>query len=455
MRRTNTIRLIGLAAAFVSLQGSAATGVPSTPPSGALARKDALSSATPLVSNYSPVVIAEKLRPSYSSIGLGAAAPSDLVGSSEDDAVISEQDLWARIRLNYAMQDLDSPVVDKQIAFYANRPQIIERTSLRGSKYLYHVVEELERRHMPSELALLPFVESSFNPNAVSSAKASGLWQFIPSTAEMFRLKLNLFKDDRRDIIASTDAALTYLERLHDMFGDWQLALAAYNWGDGAVRKAIQKNRAAGLGTDYASLAPLMPLETRNYVPRLQAVKAIIAEPERYGVRLPAVDNEPYFTQVSKVPKIEIKTAAHLANMSVTEFRALNPQFNSTVITGRDAKILVPTEKAAAFKNNLQLWGRQVTAWTVHKVQSAREGVEAIAKRFGSTPEAIREANRIPTKMQVLAGSSVLVPQISSIGPSVSDEFAEDAKLYLAAEREPKKTGRHKSRYRQKADSRH
>src|SRR6185437_7590339 len=158
----------------------------------------------------------------------------------------------------------------------------------------------LEKRGMPTELALLPFIESAFDPQALSSAKASGMWQFMPATGTTFNLKQNMFRDDRRDIISSTDAALTYLQRLYDMFGDWQLALAAYNWGEGSVQRAINRNKALGLPTDFTSLSPRMPAETRNYVPKLQAVKNIIANPAYYSIALPQVDNQPYFVTVDK-----------------------------------------------------------------------------------------------------------------------------------------------------------
>src|SRR5678816_1169532 len=158
-----------------------------------------------------------------------------------------------------------------------SRPDYVQRMVERGGRYMFHIVEELERREMPTELALLPFIESAYNPEAVSSAKASGMWQFIPSTGRDFLLRQNVFRDDRRDVLASTRAALDYLQKLHGMFGDWQLALAAYNWGQGSVQRAIARNQKAGLPTDYINLK--MPSETQLYVPKLQAVKNIVARP--------------------------------------------------------------------------------------------------------------------------------------------------------------------------------
>ena len=224
-----------------------------------------------------------------------------------------EIDVWGRIRKGFGIPNLENPLVTSQLQWYTSRPDYIQRTTTRASLYLYHVVQELEKRNMPTELALLPFIESAFNPQAYSSAKAAGMWQFIPSTGRTFNLKQSAFMDERRDVVASTDAALTYLQKLYGMFGDWQLALAAYNWGEGSVQRAINKNRAAGLPTDFNSLSPLMPVETRNYVPKLQAVKNIIAMPARYGITLPPVDNQPYFVTIGQTRDIDIKVAAHLA----------------------------------------------------------------------------------------------------------------------------------------------
>lgn len=340
---------------------------------------------------------------------------------------IEEMDVWERIRKGFAIPDLDNPLVISQTNWYSARPDYIQRTTTRASRYLYHVVEELEKRQMPTELALLPFIESAFNPQAYSSAKAAGMWQFIPSTGRDFDLKQSAFKDERRDVLASTEAALSYLQKLHGMFGDWQLALAAYNWGEGSVQRAINKNRAAGLPTDFNSLSRLMPAETQNYVPKLQAVKNIIAAPEQFGISLPRVDNQPYFVTVGKTRDIDIKLAAQLAELSLEEFKALNPQFNRPVIIGSaDTQILLPKNNAAKFKENLANWGKTLSSWTAHKVTGARERIDAIAKRFGTTPQVIREVNNIPPKMALKAGSTILVPKTEltsqkDIGGEVAD----------------------------------
>jgi membrane-bound lytic murein transglycosylase D len=335
---------------------------------------------------------------------------------------VEVNDIWSRIRNGFGIPDLDNPLVTNQLAWYTARPDYIQRTTTRASRYLYHVVEELEKRGMPTELALLPFIESAFNPQAYSSAKAAGMWQFIPSTGRDFNLKQSTFKDERRDVLASTDAALTYLQKLYAMFGDWQLALAAYNWGEGAVQRAVNKNRAAGLPTDFNSLMRHMPAETQNYVPKLQAVKNIIASPESYGISLPKVDNAPYFVTIGKTHDIDIKVAAQLAELSVDEFKALNPQFNKPVITGSsNTQILLPKSNAEKFKENMSKWSHALSSWTSHKVTSAKEKIETIAQRFHTTPQVIREVNNIPPKMALKAGSTILVPKID---PDMQDDIA-------------------------------
>ncbi|MBC7514433.1 MAG: transglycosylase SLT domain-containing protein [Herminiimonas sp.] len=353
--------------------------------------------------------------------------PSAIVLSME------EVDVWGRIRKGFAIPDLINPLVQTQTAWYAARPDYIQRTTTRASRYLFHVVVELEKRNMPTELALLPFIESAFNPQAYSSAKAAGMWQFIPSTGLDFKLKQNMFKDERRDVLASTDAALTYLQKLHGMFGDWQLALAAYNWGEGSVQRAIAKNQAAGLPTDFNGLSALMPAETRNYVPKLQAVKNIIAAPQMYGLALPKVDNQPYFVTIGKTRDIDVKVAAQLAELSLDEFRALNPQFNRPVITGSsNTQILLPHSNAGKFRENLAKWGQALSSWTAHTVSSTRERIETLAARLGTTPELLREVNHIPPNMRLKEGSTILVPKSEIAGEKdIAPEVADRAMMAM------------------------
>ena len=345
---------------------------------------------------------------------------------------IEELDVWQRIRNGFGIPDLDNPLVISQTNWYSSRPDYIQRTTTRASRYLFHVLQELEKRNMPTELALLPFIESAFNPEAFSTAKASGMWQFIPSTGLNFNLKQNMFKDERRDVLASTDAALTYLQKLYGMFGDWQLALAAYNWGEGSVQRAIKKNQAAGLPIDFNSLSALMPAETKNYVPKLQAVKNIIAAPALYGITLPKAGNQPYFVTIGKTRDIDVKVAAQLAELPIDEFKALNPQFNRPVITGSTStKILLPQHNAERFKANLAQWNRPLSSWTAFTV-SKRERIEDVAAKVGTDAQILREINHIPANMRLKAGSTILIPKTAKAPEAdIAADLAEHAVMAI------------------------
>lgn len=304
--------------------------------------------------------------------------------------LVNNADLWERIRRGFVMHELNIPAVQTQEQFYAQKQDYIKRFVARGSRYLYHIVEELERRNLPTEIALLPIVESAFNPQAASTAKASGMWQFIPSTGTHFGLKQDWHADHRRDVMLSTKAALDYLEKLHGMFNSWELAFAAYNCGEGCVGRAIKANQARGLPTDFASLN--LPNETRAYVPKLIAVKNIVLSPASYGVELTTVDNKPYFSKVPAPAKIDVKLAAKLAEMPVDEFSALNPAFNRPVAASGTGYFLVPTENAELFSTNLRLYqslnGPMVSWQTV----TARKGesVDVVARRYGMTGSYLR-----------------------------------------------------------------
>lgn len=339
------------------------------------------------------------------------------------------QDIWVRIRRGFAMQDLEGTLVEDRTQWYAARPDYMERMVGRSSKYLYHIVAELERRNMPTELALLPFVESAFNPQAESTAKAAGMWQFIPSTGKDYNLKQNMFRDERRDVLASTDAALDYLSRLYDMFGDWHLALAAYNWGEGAVGRAIARNQARGLPTDYASLN--MPNETRYYVPKLQAVKNIINNPAVYGVKLPEIPDHPYFVTVTTSRDIDVSLAAKLANLPLDEFRALNPSFNKPVILGAsNPQILLPFDNAERFQLNLNTYRGGLSSWTAVTVDG-RERIETLAARLNVDADTLREVNRIPKGMRLKPGSTVMIPRSDRYSEDISAKIAETATLAM------------------------
>jgi membrane-bound lytic murein transglycosylase D len=263
------------------------------------------------------------------------------------------RDIWDRIRRQFAMPQLRGPLVDRQISWYVSRPDTLRSIFDRSRRYLYFVVTELERRNMPLELALLPMVESGYSPHALSSAQASGLWQFIPETGKRYRLMQTHSYDARRDVIASTRAALDYLQFLHGLFGDWHLALASYNWGENAVAAAVERNRTRGRPVTYEALS--LPEETRLYIPKLQALLNIVANPEAFGINLGPVPNEPYFSVVENSRQLDLRVAAKLADMPLDEFIALNPAFNSGAISAVDTSlILLPVEKVDVFKANLQ-----------------------------------------------------------------------------------------------------
>lgn len=342
-------------------------------------------------------------------------------------------DLWARMRLGFAMPDLESSIVADREQWYSARPDYILSMTERSRKYLFYIVEELERRNMPTELALLPFVESAFNPQAVSSANAAGMWQFMPATGKSFELKQNAFRDDRRDVQASTRAALDYLQKLHGMFGDWQLALAAYNWGEGSVGRSIAKNQRAGLGLSYTDLS--MPNETRYYVPKLQALKNIIANPEAFNSTLPQIGNHPYFQTVDIHRDIDVAMAAKLAEISVDDFKALNPSASRPVIFAAGTpQILLPWDNAIVFMANLQAIGdAQLASWTVWLTPSAMNPADA-AKRVGMSENDLRNVNHIPPRMLIKAGSSLLVTRGALRETDVGLHLADNGQLSLMPE---------------------
>ncbi len=331
------------------------------------------------------------------------------------------------------MPNLQNDLVGAQERWYASRPDYIQRMTERSRKYLFHIVEEIERRNMPAELALLPFIESAFNPQAVSSAKAAGMWQFMPQTGTYYALKQNVFRDDRRDVLASTRAALDYLQRLHTMFGDWHLALAAYNWGEGNVGRAIARNKRAGLGTGYEDLS--MPAETRNYVPKLQAVKNIVGSPANFNTELPFIVNHPYFQEVEITRDIDVSLAARLADVKLDDFRALNPSASRPVILAAGTRqILLPWDNAEVFKRNFEAYkAGQYASWTAWTVPSTMSVAEA-AKRTGMSEADLRSVNSIPPRMLIKAGSALLVPRGAKNQQDVSSQVADNGKLGLAPE---------------------
>ena len=361
-----------------------------------------------------------------------AVTVSELQGSRVQ-SVEAPADLWDRVRRGFAMPDLEGELVQRHEQWYSTRPDYIERMVDRSRLYIFHIVEELELRGMPTELALLPYIESAFNPQAVSSAKAAGMWQFMPATGRDFQLTQTVFRDDRRAVLDSTRAALDYLQMLHDMFGDWHLALAAYNWGQGSVKRAIERNQAAGLGTSYEELN--MPDETRNYVPKLQAVKNIIANPQQFGNVLPLIENHPFFDTVEITRDMDVEVAARLAEVRLEDFKALNPSQRKPVIFAAGTpQILLPWNNADVFKKNLAATAPGAlaswTAWVAPSNLPSRE----VASRFGMDEADFRAMNNIPRGMLIKSGSTVLVRRNGQGGDPVAEHVVNNARLAYTPE---------------------
>jgi membrane-bound lytic murein transglycosylase D len=339
---------------------------------------------------------------------------SEVIIVAEPIVEVPPTDLWDRIRSGFTMSDLDDEYVRKWEQWYSSRPEYIARVTDRGSKYWFYIVTEIERRGMPLEIALLPVIESAFVTHANSSASAAGIWQFIPSTGKNFGMKQDWWADSRRDIVQATKGALDYLQKLHGMFGDWHLALASYNWGEGSVGRAVAANQAAGKPADYASLN--MPAETRNYIPKLQAVKNIVMNPSAFNITLTSIPNQPYFKTISLAKHMDVDKAVKMAEISKEEFVALNPSHNRPVIGGREEhQILLPADKADLFISRLESGERALVSWMAYKTR-AGDRLDQLASRFGMSLDTLRAVNGIRNAPPSLpAGYNLLVP---SNGPS-------------------------------------
>lgn len=361
-----------------------------------------------------------------------AAVEQQPSAQADGGAETMPNDVWERIRRGYRMPELDSPLVDRWVAYYTKDPAYIQRMTSRAGQYLYHIVEDVEARNMPTELALLPFVESAFQPEALSRVKAAGLWQFMPATGNDYALAQNLWRDDRQDVLESTRAALDYFNYLYGLFNDWQLALAAYNWGEGSVQRAIARAKRSGKPADYAHLR--MPKETANYVPKLMAIKRIITNPERYGIELPDVGNEPFFIRITKPRDIDVKTAAELAGMPLNEFRALNPSYKLPVIVAAHNNVmLLPADKVDYFVDNLASWmdsGQPLSRWSTYRLKEG-ETLATVAAQSGMTESELRKVNGIPAGRRVLPNSTLLVLAGADEQVDISAEEA-DARLRLS-----------------------
>lgn len=348
------------------------------------------------ISNTEAATIVPELKISYTLNGLAAA----------QDIPSQPLDLWERIRMGFRLAEVNPDLTRRHERWYAERPDQLLRAIDRSRLYLYHIADEVEKRGMPMEVALLPLIESAFNPMAQSPKQAAGIWQFIPSTGRVFGLQQNAWYDGRRDVLAATRAALDYLQVLSRQFGSWELALAAYNCGEGCVARAIARNRAQGLSTAYAALP--LPTETRHYVPKLLAVRNLVRDPQTAGISLQAMANEPYFVQVKISQPMPTRQAAKLADISMDEFLALNPAFQRRVIhTDTRGVLLLPADKVEIFHHNLQKKATQRDGLQVYQGRKG-ESVNGIAGRFGVTPQWLKEHNPLKSSRGKLVTDQVL-----------------------------------------------
>lgn len=330
-------------------------------------------------------------------------------------------DLFDRIRAGFKLEDADRRAVEQQLAWYAGNPAHLERSFRRAELYLYHIVTEIETRGMPLELALLPLVESAFEPFAYSRARASGLWQFIPGTGSRFGLKQNWWYDGRRDVVEATRAALDYLQFLHDEFdGDWLLAIAGYNCGENCVARAVRANRAEGRPSDFWNLR--LPGETRAYVPKLLAMKRLVDDPEAHGLAFSTIPNKPYFARVETFSQIDLKLAAEIAGVTYEEVYELNPAFHrwATDPSGPHF-LLVPEVAADVFRENIAQLTPDERLRVARYVVESGDTVAAIARRFHTTPQVVREINDLDSGDKLVIGTVLRVPsERATLPPKVA-----------------------------------
>ena len=332
--------------------------------------------------------------------------------------------LWDRIRSGFALPP-DSKAIRKIENPYAQNPEMFNRIVKSSERYLFYIVEEVERRGMPMEIALIPVIESAYNPLIKSNNQSAGLWQFIPATAKIFGLEQNVWHDDRRDVVASTEAALDYLQYLYQRFDNWKLAIAAYNLGEGAVSKVLSKSIHKGRSISFYDLN--LPVETKHYVYKLLAVKDIIVSSKKYGVRLRPVPNRPYFDTVRIHEHIDISLVSRLANISEVEFTALNPAYNRYVIKVLDAPrtLLLPKNNKEIFLKNLETYQDPRVSWQVYHVRKG-ENINEIAVRHRTTVKQLQTINGIARNKNLTLGQKILVPQ--AVAENLADNTAQKKK---------------------------
>jgi len=322
--------------------------------------------------------------------------------------------IWPRINNGYQMKEKPSRRIRNFEKWYSKRPEYVERMLARSEKYLFYVVGEVEKRNMPMEIALLPMIESAYNPIATSRQKAAGMWQFIPSTGKIYGLEQNWWVDNRRTVMEATNAALNYLEKLHKEFGTWELALASYNAGEGRVGRAIKRNKRNKKPTGYYSLR--LPRETKNYVPKLFAIKNIISNPKKYGLDLPEIKNQPYFEVVKVHKNIDTQLIARLAEISIEEFKLLNPQHKRPVINVKSVpqNINLPYQNIHIFNYNLHSYDKPLSNWSSYNPKR-KESVAQVAKKFGIDRKILIQVNRLERRKSFRRNSTILIPNKDAI----------------------------------------
>jgi len=376
----------------------------------------------------------------------------DFASSTQVAKKRSYESIWERIFALYALPEISHPRIEQELKWFLKNPDYIARIQERAEPYLYNIVEEIENNDLPGEIALLPVIESAFRPDAYSPAQAAGLWQFIPATGRLFGLKQNWWYDGRRDVFASTQAAMAFLKDLEETFdGDWLLALASYNAGKGTVGRAVERNREKNLSTDFWSLS--LPQETQSYVPRLLAVAKLFARADHYNIELRPIPNKPVFEPVDIGSQIDLTKAAEMANLTIDDLYKLNPGFNRTCTDPNGPhRLLIPVEQVDSFKESLaQLSEEERVNWDKHLVQPG-ETLASIAQRYRTSPEAIRHSNQLKGDQLVL-GSYLIIPprQHTGLNPyfssilqaEVDRAYAEKKKAAVLAKAESQKVPVH------------
>jgi len=338
--------------------------------------------------------------------------------------------LWLKInngyKLKYKKTKKNLKKIKKYEVWYSERPEYMERMLERSNKYLYFVAQEVEKRNMPMEIALLPMIESAYNPIAKSNKKAVGLWQFIASTGKIYGLKRNWWGDERQSVVKSTDAALNYLEKLYNQFNSWELALAAYNAGEGRVARAIKNNQRRKKATDYYSLK--LPRETRNYVPKLIAIRNIIQNPSKFNIYLPKIRNSPYFSKVKIPDEIDTYLIPKFAEISIEEFQLLNAEHKRRLIKSQETSqyVLLPNESVEIFNLNLYSYEKPLASWKAYKPKRG-ERIKKVAKKFKVDEKLIKKINYLKGRKTFRRNSIVLIP----IKGAITTEFALNQKTLI------------------------